>query len=76
MLGALVGAGSAAAHAVLISTDPGHPGVEVSAPVSRFSSIAAGSVVILIGTGSYQPWRQLGSWGAFGSTSYANSAPP
>ncbi|MGH3770947.1 MAG: copper resistance protein CopC [Pseudonocardiaceae bacterium] len=38
--------------------------------VYRFSSIATGSVVILLGTGSYQSWRQLGSWAAFGSTDY------
>ncbi|MBV9032017.1 MAG: copper resistance protein CopC/CopD [Pseudonocardiales bacterium] len=38
--------------------------------VYRFSSLATGSVVTLIGTGSYQSWRQLGSWGAFGSTDY------
>jgi copper transport protein len=47
-----------------------YPSVEVAAPVYRFSSIAAGSVVILIGTGSYQSWRQLGSWAAFVSTDY------
>jgi copper transport protein len=38
--------------------------------VYRFSSIATGSIMILIGTGSYQSWRQLGSWAAFGSTDY------
>jgi copper transport protein len=38
--------------------------------VYRFSSIATGAIVILIGTGSYQSWRQLGSWAAFGSTDY------
>ncbi len=38
--------------------------------VYRFSSIATSAVVILIGTGSYQSWRQLGSWTAFGSTDY------
>ncbi|MGH3765849.1 MAG: copper resistance protein CopC [Pseudonocardiaceae bacterium] len=38
--------------------------------IDRFSAIATGSIVILIGTGSYQSWRQLGSWGAFGSTDY------
>jgi len=38
--------------------------------VYRFSSIATGSIVTLIGTGSYQSWRQLGSWAAFGSTDY------
>ncbi|HEX6404830.1 MAG TPA: copper resistance protein CopC, partial [Pseudonocardiaceae bacterium] len=36
----------------------------------RFSSIATGSIAILIGTGCYQSWRQLGSWAAFGSTDY------
>ncbi len=43
---------------------------EVPAAVYRFSSIAAGAVLVLIGTGSYQSWRQLGSWAAFGSTGY------
>jgi copper transport protein len=38
--------------------------------VVRFSSIATGCIVILIATGCYQSWRQLGSWAAFGSTDY------
>ena len=38
--------------------------------VYRFSTIATGSIMVLIGTGSYQSWRQLGSWAAFGSTDY------
>jgi copper transport protein len=38
--------------------------------VHRFSTVATGSIVVLIGTGSYQSWRQLGSWAAFGSTDY------
>jgi copper transport protein len=38
--------------------------------VYRFSSISTGSILVLIGTGSYQSWRQLGSWAAFGSTDY------
>ncbi|HEY3894731.1 MAG TPA: copper resistance protein CopC [Pseudonocardiaceae bacterium] len=38
--------------------------------VYRFSTIATGSIVVLISTGSYQSWRQLGSWAAFGSTDY------
>lgn len=38
--------------------------------VVRFSSIATGSIAILIGTGCYQSWRQLGSWAAFSSTDY------
>ncbi|MDQ4091861.1 MAG: CopD family protein, partial [Actinomycetota bacterium] len=43
---------------------------EVPTAVYRFSSIATGSILLLIGTGSYQSWRQLGSWAAFGSTDY------
>ncbi len=43
---------------------------QARAAVHRFSSIAAASVVILIGTGSYQTWRQLGSWAGFVSTDY------
>jgi copper transport protein len=38
--------------------------------VHRFSTVATGSIVVLIGTGSYQSWRQLGSWAAFGFTDY------
>jgi copper transport protein len=49
--------------------DTGSPAAPYSA-VHRFSSVATGSIVVLIGTGSYQSWRQLGSWGAFGSTDY------
>jgi copper transport protein len=43
---------------------------ELPAAVYRFSSIATGSVVLLIATGSYQSWRQVGSWAAFESTGY------
>lgn len=38
--------------------------------VVRFSATATACIVILIGTGTYQSWRQLGSWAAFGSTDY------
>ncbi|MGH4010287.1 MAG: copper resistance protein CopC [Pseudonocardiaceae bacterium] len=43
---------------------------EMPAAAYRFSSIAAASIVILVGTGSYQSWRQLGSWAAFIFTDY------
>jgi copper transport protein len=49
--------------------DAGTPAIPDHA-VQRFSSIATGAVVVLIGTGSYQSWRQLGSWAAFDSTDY------
>ncbi|CCK28979.1 integral membrane protein [Streptomyces davaonensis JCM 4913] len=38
--------------------------------VRRFSALAFGSVVTLVGTGIYQSWRQLGSWSAFTETRY------
>ncbi|MBR8642522.1 copper resistance protein CopC/CopD [Streptomyces tuirus] len=43
----------------------------VDAPaVRRFSAVAFGSVLALIATGTYQSWRQLGSWSAFTDTRY------
>ncbi|KFG72322.1 copper resistance CopC/CopD family protein [Streptomyces mutabilis] len=38
--------------------------------VRRFSRVAFGSVVALMVTGTYQSWRQLGSWTAFTDTRY------
>ncbi|CAL9503193.1 hypothetical protein SUDANB108_03503 [Streptomyces sp. enrichment culture] len=38
--------------------------------VRRFSRMAFGSVVALVVTGTYQSWRQLGSWSAFTDTRY------
>jgi copper transport protein len=59
---------------VVVLRPPDTTNADVQAPperaVYRFSSIATGSIVTLIGTGSYQSWRQLGSWAAFGSTDY------
>jgi copper transport protein len=57
---------------VVVLRPAGSTGAEASPEraVYRFSSIATGSIVTLIGTGSYQSWRQLGSWAAFGSTDY------
>ena len=50
-------------------TSPEAPALPQRAVV-RFSSVATGAIMLVIGTGSYQSWRQLGSWGAFGSTDY------
>jgi copper transport protein len=41
-----------------------------TAAVRRFSTVAFGSVVALVLTGTYQSWRQLGSWSAFADTRY------
>jgi copper transport protein len=49
---------------------PGEPGEPPAQAVHRFSLIATGCVLTIVATGSYQSWRQLGSWGAFVSTGY------
>ncbi|MFD7082347.1 copper resistance CopC/CopD family protein [Streptomyces sp. NPDC059918] len=38
--------------------------------VGRFSALAFGAVAVLVGTGVYQSWRQVGSWEALSTTSY------
>ena len=38
--------------------------------VSRFSTVALGAVVVLVGSGVYQGWRQVGSFGALKDTTY------
>ncbi|AKJ12132.1 membrane protein [Streptomyces incarnatus] len=48
---------------------PAETPVEAAA-VRRFSRLAFGSVVALVATGTYQSWRQLGSWSAFTDTRY------
>lgn len=48
---------------------PADAPVDASA-VRRFSRVAFGSVLALIATGTYQSWRQLGSWSAFTDTRY------
>ena len=52
--------------AVLRPDDPS----ELEPAVSRFSNVALGAVVVLVGTGAYQGWRQVGSWGALKGTTY------
>ncbi|MFD9046222.1 copper resistance CopC/CopD family protein [Streptomyces zaomyceticus] len=38
--------------------------------VERFSKVAFGSVAVLVATGIYQSWRQVGSWSALTGTRY------
>ncbi|MEV6563243.1 copper resistance CopC/CopD family protein [Streptomyces kronopolitis] len=45
------------------------PPVERAA-VRRFSRIAFGSVLVLVTTGIYQSWRQVGTWRALTDTTY------
>ncbi|WP_328299678.1 copper resistance protein CopC [Streptomyces sp. NBC_00435] len=45
------------------------PGIEREA-IRRFSAVAFTSVVVLAATGTYQSWRQVGSWSALTGTDY------
>jgi copper transport protein len=45
-------------------------GGEMTPVVRRFSRLAAVLVLLLVATGIYQAARQVGSWGAFGATTY------
>ncbi|MFI1394558.1 copper resistance protein CopC [Streptomyces sp. NPDC020681] len=45
------------------------PSLEPSA-VRRFSTMAFASVCVLVATGIYQSWRQVGSWSALTDTAY------
>ncbi|WP_405999787.1 copper resistance protein CopC [Streptomyces sp. NBC_00829] len=45
------------------------PSIERAA-IRRFSTVAFTSVVVLAATGTYQSWRQVGSWSALTGTSY------
>ncbi|MEU8681261.1 FixH family protein [Streptomyces sp. NPDC048611] len=54
--------------ALLVSLYWGPP-VERTA-VRRFSRLAFGSVVVLVATGLYQSWRQVGTWQALVDTTY------
>ncbi|WP_306184482.1 MULTISPECIES: copper resistance CopC/CopD family protein [unclassified Streptomyces] len=48
---------------------PADAPVEASA-VRRFSRVAFGSVLTLVATGTYQAWRQVGTWSALTGTRY------
>jgi copper transport protein len=49
---------------------PSTAGKVERAAVRRFSTIALTAVTTLICTGTYQAWRQIGTWRAFTDTSY------
>ncbi|MEU6300378.1 copper resistance CopC/CopD family protein [Streptomyces erythrochromogenes] len=54
---------------VLRRRAPGGGDVPASA-VGRFSTVAFAAVAVLVVTGTYQSWRQVGSWEAMYTTSY------
>ncbi|MDI3402693.1 copper resistance CopC/CopD family protein [Streptomyces cavernicola] len=61
--------GGLTALLVALYRAPADRPVERSA-VRRFSRVAFGSVLVLVATGLYQSWRQVGSWNALVSTAY------
>ncbi|QWB24537.1 MULTISPECIES: copper resistance CopC/CopD family protein [Streptomyces] len=61
--------GGLGALLVALYRAPADTPVDASA-VRDFSRVAFGSVLALIATGTYQSWRQLGSWSAFTDTRY------
>ncbi|MEV5873943.1 copper resistance protein CopC [Streptomyces sp. NPDC052101] len=61
--------GGLTALLVALYRAPAETPVEAAA-VGRFSRVAFGSVLVLVATGTYQSWRQLGSWSAFTDTRY------
>ncbi|MFF4015613.1 copper resistance CopC/CopD family protein [Streptomyces sp. NPDC001843] len=61
--------GGLTALLVALYRAPAETPVETAA-VRRFSRLAMGSVAVLVATGVYQSWRQLGSWSAFTDTRY------
>ncbi|MFJ1729873.1 copper resistance CopC/CopD family protein [Streptomyces sp. NPDC088254] len=69
LLAMAVWLGGLAALAVALYRAPA--GSEVPAPaVARFSRLAFASVVVLVVTGLYQSWRQVGSLDALSTTDY------
>ncbi|MER5977292.1 copper resistance protein CopC [Streptomyces sp. NPDC001857] len=69
LLAMAVWLGGLAALAVALYRAPA--GSEVPAPaVARFSRLAFASVVVLVATGLYQSWRQVGSLDALSTTDY------
>ncbi|MDQ0960392.1 copper transport protein [Streptomyces sp. B4I13] len=61
--------GGLAALLVALYRAPADRPVDAAA-VRRFSQVAFGSVLVVVATGVYQSWRQLGSWSAFTDTRY------
>ncbi|MFF4791347.1 copper resistance CopC/CopD family protein [Streptomyces sp. NPDC001276] len=61
--------GGLVALLVALYRAPAETPVETAA-VRRFSQVAFGSVLALVATGTYQSWRQVGSWSALADTRY------
>ncbi|MFD8740762.1 copper resistance CopC/CopD family protein, partial [Streptomyces sp. NPDC059618] len=69
LLAVAVWLGGLSTLVVALFRAPADAPIEATA-VRRFSRLAFGSVLVLVATGIYQSWRQLGSWSALTDTSY------
>ncbi|QQM47643.1 copper resistance protein CopC/CopD (plasmid) [Streptomyces liliifuscus] len=69
LLAMAVWLGGLAALVVALFRAPADVVVPVAA-VARFSRLAFTAVVVLVATGVYQSWRQVGSWEAVSTTEY------
>ncbi|MFB8396833.1 copper resistance CopC/CopD family protein [Streptomyces yangpuensis] len=59
---------------VIALRDRGPGGLALPASaVGRFATLAFRAVAVLVGTGLYQSWRQVGSWEALTGTSYGRT---
>ncbi|WP_406386418.1 copper resistance CopC/CopD family protein [Streptomyces sp. NBC_00211] len=48
-------------------------GAVPASAIGRFSTLAFTAVAVLVGTGVYQSWRQVGSWAAMTTTPYGRT---
>ncbi|MFF3406979.1 copper resistance CopC/CopD family protein [Streptomyces sp. NPDC002742] len=69
LLAVAVWLGGLSTLVVALFRAPADTQIEASA-VRRFSRLAFGAVLVLVATGIYQSWRQLGSWSALTDTTY------
>lgn len=69
LLAMAVWLGGLVALAVALFRAPADRVIPVAA-VARFSRLAFAAVVVLVTTGVYQSWRQVGSWEALSTTEY------
>ena len=46
------------------------PADSTAVAVERFSAIALGCVAVIVASGAYQTWREVGAWDALADTSY------
>ncbi|MEU6271147.1 copper resistance protein CopC [Streptomyces populi] len=69
LLAVAVWLGGLSTLVVALFRAPANTPIEAGA-VHRFSRLAFGAVLVLVSTGIYQSWRQLGSWSALTGTSY------